>query len=231
LPIEEVVMPDSTETNSLPWGAVMAPAAITLAVTLLRLAGELLHWSPALFSSAAGGGGALVGISWLVPIFGIYFGIKLARAGGGPTRPLAGAGLLVLALALMPLAGLAAAKVLGVNPQGRRMLLVFCAAAVVAVPIALRAWPALGRTLFAYALAARIPVAILMLVAMFGNWGTHYDQVPGFSGMAPLAKWLWFGALPQLTIWIAYTTVIGGVFGLGAGLLAARSRAATPAAA
>ncbi len=224
-------MPDATETKSLPWSAVTVPAAITLAVTLLRLTGELLHWSPALFSSAAGGGGALVGISWLVPVFGIWFGIRLARAGQGPARPLAGAGLLVLALALMPLAGLLAAKVLGVNPQGRRMLLVFCAAAVVAVPIAMRAWPALGSTLFAYALAARIPVAALMLAAMFGNWGTHYDVVPGFSGLTPFVKWLWFGALPQLTVWIAYTTVIGGLFGLAAGAIAGRGRAAAPQAA
>jgi NO-binding membrane sensor protein with MHYT domain len=140
------------------------------------------------FSRAAGGGGALVGIAWLVPIFGVYFGVRLARAGQVPARPLAGAGLLVLALALMPLAGIVAVKVLGVNPQGRRMLLLFCVAAVVAVTIAMQAWPALGRALFAYALAARIPVAIVMLLAMFGNWGTHYDVVPGFSGLAPFVK-------------------------------------------
>ncbi len=223
-------MPES-QTNALPWRMVTVPAAITLMVTLLRLAGELLHWSPALFSSAAGGGGALVGISWLPPIFGIWFGIQLARAGGGPARPLAGAGLLVLALALVPLAGLLAAKVLGANPQGRRMLLASCAAAVVAVPIAMRAWPALGRALLAYALAARVPVAVLMRVAMFGNRGTHYDVVPGFSGMAPFVKWLWFGLLPQMTVWIWFTVVVGGLFGLMAGLLAARGRTTAPAAA
>jgi hypothetical protein len=36
-------MPDSSEKSSLPWGAVAVPAAITLAVTLLRLTGELQH--------------------------------------------------------------------------------------------------------------------------------------------------------------------------------------------
>ena len=224
-------MSESSETNALPWSTVTVPAAITLAITLLRLAGELMHWSPTLFSSAAGGGGALVGISWLVPIFGIWFGIRLARGGQRPTRPLAGFGLLLLAIALMPLAGVVGARILGFNPQGRKILLAFCAAAVVAVPIAMRAWPALGRTLFAYALAARVPVAILMLAAMFGDWGTHYDAVPGFSGLPPFVKWLWFGALPQLTVWIAYTTVVGGLFGLVAGLLAARGKATAPAAA
>jgi hypothetical protein len=42
---------------------VVVPAIITLAVTLLRLFGELQHWSPNLFNPVAGGGGALIGIS------------------------------------------------------------------------------------------------------------------------------------------------------------------------
>ena len=60
---------------------VFWPAVITLAMTLLRLTGELLHWSPTLFNPAAGGGGALVGISWLPPVFGILFAIQLVRVG------------------------------------------------------------------------------------------------------------------------------------------------------
>src|SRR5258707_14938856 len=63
---------------------ILVPALITLAVTLLRLTGELMHWSKALFNPAAGGGGALVGIAWLVPVFGVYFGLKLAGAGLAP---------------------------------------------------------------------------------------------------------------------------------------------------
>ena len=39
----------------------------------------------------------------------------------------------------------------------------------------------LGRTLLAYGLAARIPVAGIMFLAMMGRWGTHYDYV----GMPP----------------------------------------------
>lgn len=204
---------------------VALPAAITLAVTLLRLAGELLHWSPALFSREPGGGGSLVGISWLVPVFGIYFGLRLARQ-EAPPRPLAGFGLLVLAVALMPLTGVAATA-LGVDAQSLTMLTLFAASAVAAVAIAVPAWPRLGRVLLAYALAARVPVALLMLFAMVGSWGTHYDAAPpGLRPMAPVEKWLWIGALPQLTIWIAYTVVVGGLFGLAAGVVAARRRRA-----
>src|SRR5882724_6348017 len=63
---------------------IVVPAIITLAVTLFRLVGELQHWSPKFFSREAGGAGALVGIVWLVPIFGIYFAIRLNQAGHSP---------------------------------------------------------------------------------------------------------------------------------------------------
>ena len=86
-----------------------------------------------------------------------------------------------------------------------------------------KAWPDLGRTLLAYALAARIPVVIVMLVAIFGNWGTHYDVLPpnpppGLVAAGPLGRWFFIGLLPQLTIWIANTVLVGTV--LGAALVA-----------
>ena len=64
---------------------ILVPALITLAVTLVRLAGELSRWSPSLFNREPGGPGALVGIVWLIPVFGIYFALRLARAGEKPT--------------------------------------------------------------------------------------------------------------------------------------------------
>ena len=65
---------------------IFIPSVITLAVTLLRLIGELQHWSPVLFNPAPGGGGAIMGITWLVLIFGVYFALKLSVAGEGPAR-------------------------------------------------------------------------------------------------------------------------------------------------
>src|SRR5688572_9442456 len=59
---------------------ILVPALITLGVTLLRLTGELLGWSPLLVNRAPGGPGALIGIVWLVPVFGFWFGLRLARA-------------------------------------------------------------------------------------------------------------------------------------------------------
>ena len=86
---------------------ILIPAVITLAVTLLRLAGELMHWSPLLFNPAPGGGGALVGIAWLVPVFGIYFAMKLTQAGERPSSAGAAIGYPLLGGLLLPALGFA----------------------------------------------------------------------------------------------------------------------------
>src|SRR5713226_5854004 len=64
---------------------ILVPGLVTLGVTILRLVGELQHWSKTLFNPAPGGGGGLVGIVWLAPIFGIYFAWKLSEEGAGPS--------------------------------------------------------------------------------------------------------------------------------------------------
>lgn len=67
---------------------------------MLRLAGELAHWSPRLFSAAPGGGMAVVGISWLPFIFGPYFAVKLTSAGHGAPSIWKGFGFTALGLAI-----------------------------------------------------------------------------------------------------------------------------------
>jgi len=62
---------------------ILMPGVITLAVTVLRLVGELEHWSKTWFNPEQGGFLAVVGIVWLAPVFGIYFALKLSRAGQG----------------------------------------------------------------------------------------------------------------------------------------------------
>jgi hypothetical protein len=188
---------------------IVMPALITLAVTLLRLVGELQHWSPVLFNRA--GGVALVGIVWLVPIFGIVFAFQLAARGQAPARPLRTAGLALLAFALNS-AAVATAFALQLTIVGA--LSVLAVSSWVAVALAYRGWPELARILLAYAFAARVPVVLLMLAAIHGRWGTHYDlpppDAPQVEAMAPLSKWFWIGLLPQTTVWI-YVTVVGGL--------------------
>jgi len=205
---------------------ILVPAVITLAVTLLRLVGELQNWSSTLFNREAGGGMAVVGIVWLVPIFGIYFALRLAREGAGPGKLLRALGLVVVALVLVPVAGVVASAA-GADPTGIPMLVLFAVVSVVCVVLAFAAWPELGRVLVAYGLAARIPVAIVMLIAILAHWGTHYDvpPTPDFPEMAPLVKWFWIGFVPQMTVWIAFTVVIGMLFGLIAVAIAQRGNA------
>jgi hypothetical protein len=209
---------------------ILVPAVITLAVTLLRLVGELQQWSPALFNRDAGGGGALVGIVWLVPVFGIYFALKLTGQGEGPDKIARAFGLVLLGFILLP-ASAVVGQAAGMDPNSRLTLLFFVVVAVVAVLVAMKAWPELWRVLLAYGLAARIPVALVMLIAILGDWGTHYDvpPTPEFPAMAPLAKWFWIGLLPQMTVWIAFTIIVGMLFGLIAAAIVRRRRAAQPA--
>ena len=167
----------SNEASVRPGQLILVPAIITLAVTLLRLVGELQGWSPRLFSKEAGGGGSLVGISWLVPVFGAWFGWKLARSGERPGSLGRALGLTILALAILPASGFVAGR-LGVEQRSMTTLAIFAVVSVAGLLVALLAWPALGRVLLAYGLAARIPVVLVMLVAILGNWGTHYDVPP-----------------------------------------------------
>ncbi len=213
----------SDEASARTGKLILVPAVITLAVTLLRLVGELQGWSPRLFSREAGGGGALVGISWLVLVFGAWFGWKLATSGERPASLWRALGLTVLALAILPASGFVAGK-LGIAEVSVTTLLIYAVVSIVGLLLALRAWPALGRTLLVYAIAARVPVVLVMLAAILGSWGTHYDvsPTPDFPAMAPLSKWLLIGVLPQLTIWLWFTVVIGGLFGIAAAALARR---------
>jgi hypothetical protein len=219
-------MPDPRPTTR---DLVLVPAIITLAVTVLRLVGELQQWSPRLFSRAGGGGGALVGISWLPLIFGAYFAARLARAGDGPERAGRAIALALIGLALVP-ASVFAAGALKVPQLGR--IVIACIAFLVGGGVASRGWPALGRTLLVYGLAARIPVALLMLPAIIGKWGTHYDALPpNFPAMGPVATWALIGLFPQMTLWIGWTLVAGGLTGaITAALMRGRRPAVATAA-
>ncbi len=210
------------ETRPRTLQLILVPALLTLAVTALRLTGELMSWSPVFFSRAGGGAGAIVGISWLPPVFGVYFAWRLARAGEGPERSGRAVAFALASLVAPPLAlGLGAMLHAG-TPVTFGLFAVALLAGTVA---AFRAWPALGRTMLAYAFAARIPVAVLMLPAILGKWGTHYDApAPGLPPMGPVATWAVIGLLPQMTLWIAITVIAGMLTGTITAAVAGRRR-------
>jgi hypothetical protein len=199
------------------------PAALTLGVTLLRLVGELRGWPPAWFSRLPGGGLAIVGIAWLVPLAGAYLGWRLTRAGvrSPGLASLAGwpAGALLLGLGI----GYGLERL--VQPSWTGTLVLWAMVAVFVALMSFVTWPALGWPLLVYAAAARLPVVLVMAFAIWRRWGTHYDAPPpGFPDLSPMARWLWTGVLPQTTIWIAFTLAVG-MAGAAAGAWLASRRA------
>ena len=118
---------------------ILIPALITLAVTLLRLIGERRGWSPTLFSREAGGGLAIVGIVWLVPVFGIYLAVKLIRMGQAPASIGRALGVSLVALLIIP-ASLFLGAALRFPQGGRRSSLLVAVASIAALLVGLRAW-------------------------------------------------------------------------------------------
>ena len=220
-------MVETTSTNRTPVvRLILVPSVITLLITVLRITGELRHWSPTFFNSSPGGGGALVGITWLVLVFGVYFALKLASDGNGPTGVGRSIGMAVLGLVVMAFGGFITAAP-QVNIPGKLFigLLLFVGATL----LQFRTWPALSKALLAYGYAARIPVVVLTFFAIRGNWGTHYDALPpGFPEMSFWTRYIQTALVPQLIFWIAFTVVVGTLFGSIATAIRGRQNVGAP---
>lgn len=205
--------PRTVETFRL----VLPAAVISLAVTLLRLAGELGRWSEPWFSRATGGvtpSGVswIVGITWLPLPFGIYFAYELAREGIGPTSPARALGVALAGLGL-GLGGPWLAQRAGLGFQQELVLISLALAAAGALQR--WGWPELARLLLIYGYAARLPVVIVMFLAMLGGWGTHYDYVdwPAQLELPFWSRFVWLALLPQLVLWVGFTLVLGALAG------------------
>jgi hypothetical protein len=196
-----------------------ALGAASLALTAGRLAGELSGGPEWLFGRAAGGGGSLVGIGWLIPVAGAWLGHRLARAGVQP-RPRAGS--LVGAGVLGVASVFTVAKLWLPVTVGTFLFVVF--ALMLLAMYAFRAWPELARALLAFALVQRVPVLAITVFAVAGDWGTHYERLaPGSPPMPDAARVLVL-CVAQLGLWIPMT-LLGGVL---AGVLVARRASAAP---
>lgn len=198
------------------WTLIAIPALITLGITILRLEGELQHWPRPWFNTSAGGGAALIGISWLPIIFGPYFALKLAGAHSGPSSWGKAFGFMILGLVVFAAGAFWVASTFS-HPSIFTVIAFLIMLGAAFIPRI--GWRFLGNTLIAYAFAARIPVLVVMFFAMRGNggagWGTHYDAVaPMFAHAGFGTKFLYEAILPQMTMWIGYTVVLGSLLGI-----------------
>src|SRR5215472_7624194 len=202
---------DSTSTSSDTFSAtrlVLIPSLIAIGVTLARLTGELRHWPRPLVNPDVCGK-AILGIIWLVPIFGIYFAMKLWRS-RQPSR-------LSVAIALA-VAGLLL-KLLGTyvmerqGPYLPRMSLNF-AVTLAGLLLQFLAWPELAKILLAYGYVSRVPVAVVQFLAMRGAWGTHYDALdPDFPKIGFWPTYLRVAFVPNIFFMEAYTVIVGVLVG------------------
>ena len=209
----ELASPKPLTTSRL----ILFPAILSLAVTLLRLIGELRNWSETWFSKETGGvvpSGVswIVGITWLAIPFGIYFALKLASAGRGPRSIRKALVYALIGLIIMRLPFLVLSWFPLAFPQVLIVIWLFMALAAVLQYVA---WPDLFQVLLAYGMGARIPVVVVMFLAMLGNWGTHYDYVgmPQQFQMSLVPKFFWLAFFPQLIFWVGFTILLGSVAG------------------
>ena len=209
---------------------IFIPSLVTLAVTLLRLIGELQHWPTRLFNPEAGGQGSIIGIAWLAPIFGVYFALKVMRLGENPPGALRIIGFALGGLVVTILGGYVGFASKAEFP-GKILIGLLLVAAGVVIPFL--GWKPLGKVLLAYAYAARIPVVILMYFAMRGNWHTHYDAIPPSPFPQDLPFWTKYfelAVVPQMIMWIAFTMITGMLLGgIAIAVASRRKTAAQPA--
>lgn len=213
---------------------VLVPVFLTLGLTILRLVGELNGWSPMLFGVPGDFDAppALLGISWLIFVFGLWFGIKLQRGGAGPQKK--GKALLLSLLAVGVLVGgmalLMKLDLLSIpdkkhpgEPRGMPLMLGLIGVAAV---VSFLAWGRAALVLFFYGLFARIPVVIVTVLALGKeDWNTHYTKIPPFFTNVQEADKATFLLMPQLTLWPGLTIVMGTAMAcLGALLTRDRSQ-------
>jgi len=190
------------------------PSVITLAVTLLRLVGELQRWPSVLFGRQGGGGGSIIGITWLVFVFGAYFALKLSAAGKAPQSPGRAIGYSLVGLVLAMGGAFLAAPVEVNHLSFPGKELVGIALIVAGTILPFRSWPDLAQVLVAYGYSVRIPVLIIMYFSIKGNWDTHYSLgPPGVEFPSFWSKFIQIAVIPQMIFWIAFTIVAGSLAG------------------
>lgn len=194
---------------------VLWPAVITLAVTVLKLVGQLKGWPEWLVGKPEVGSAGVIGIVWLVFVFGLWFGVRLDRAGRGPRSP--GKSLLICVVGIAAAIGamqgaLAAGLAFFPSPEQPgepRGMPYFVGAMLLGCAFVVFAWGRAALVSFVYALFARIPVVIVTWLALHYGWDTHHVKLGDGFTRPPDDQLFAFLAMPQLVFWPILTVMIG----------------------
>jgi hypothetical protein len=214
---------------------VAVPLLISVAMTLLRLAGELGHWSVAWFSPATGGivpsgWSWVVGITWLPALFGPYFAYRLWGAGHRPPSLISTLGFALLGAAILFFGWRAVtSRISTAGAAAFFWLVAIWVLFVVAAGLQAFGWRKLAFTLLVYGLGSRAVVAVVMILALTFNWGTHYDfaDSPELRQLPLVTRFVVLALIPQLVAWVGFTILLGCLAGTVTALfLAARTETA-----
>ncbi|MBK8978987.1 MAG: hypothetical protein IPM29_24085 [Planctomycetes bacterium] len=198
-----------------PLRTILWPAVVTLLVTAARLALE----ARGTITTASGGGGALLGITWLAPLFGAWFGWRLAHAGSRPRLPY---GFGIALLGLLAMVASVAVSFGGLDPTDRSddalramsdALPVIVGVAVGAAAVAFCLWPRLAWTLLLYAIPVRLGVLAATWYAKHAGLDTHYTRFGPAAFEFGMAETMRRAAAAQLGFWTLFTVVAGSVAG------------------
>jgi hypothetical protein len=194
---------------------VWLPALITTAISGARLYTQIEGQVP----TASGGSGSWLGITWLVLLFGAWFGHRLRASG---SRPRVRRAPLWMLLATLLLFAAVASVFSRLDPDDRsetaRQVMNagvpwIAAAGLLLMLGSFAVWPRLSLTLLTYGLLARGVVLALTWWAKVEGWDTHYTKFgpPGFE--YDLAGTMQRAALAQLGFWVPFTVLVGGMLG------------------
>jgi hypothetical protein len=188
---------------------IVVPGLIAIAVTVIRAIGEVNHWPKPLVNPDLCGK-AILGVVWLVPIFGALFAWRLvARCQPPKSLPFVfGCALVALALKLVGTYLMETSRFVYGLRIGINLLLTGTGLVTLAV-----AWPALFKVLFAYGYISRIPVAVVQFLALRGHWGTHYDALGNFPPIGFWPTYVRVSLVPNVFFMEAYTVIVGSLVG------------------
>ena len=188
--------------------AIGISACVALAVNLVRFLGEREHWAPAIFNTSPGGGGSPLGITWLVLVFGFWFGRVLAQNGHRPAVS-TGRALLLHVLGVLVFVGVFALA-FNLDVDWRTRAFIVNPGAVAAGMLALLAWRRAYVVNLVAGLLARAPVLLIQYVSVQQGLDVHFAKGPPDS---PPEDALFLVTMAQTFSWpFGFTVLVGGFF-------------------
>lgn len=204
-----------TDTPPSIFRLILWPSVLTLGVSIVRLVGEVQGW----ITNASGGGGTLLGITWLIFVFGAWFGFRLSRTGSEPKRRPAPVWTLVPVLAVI---GTFFFRMRGVDLQDtspaaeaslRETLRLAAMVAGGGALLGFVVWPRLALALLVYGLIARTGVMVITWLAKASGWNTHYTKLGPAGIEKDMAETLASTGFAQFGFWVPVTVVFGMLLG------------------